>query len=71
MSALSSALDNMVISQTGENGSTEYGWGKNVQELITQFQFQLVRNTSNYTFKSIPPGLLTLPRPTFCRGLAV
>ena len=47
MSALSSALDNMVISQTGENGSTEYGWGKNVQELITQFQFQLVRNTSN------------------------
>lgn len=47
MSALSSALDNMVISQLGENGSTEYGWGKNVQELITQFQFQLVRNTLN------------------------
>ena len=47
MSALSSALDNMQILQKGENDSIEYGWSNNVQDLIIQFQFQLVRNNSN------------------------
>ena len=47
MAALSSALDKMEISQVGENNSIEYGWSKNVHELITQYQFQLVRNKSN------------------------
>ena len=42
MSALTSALDKMEIRQYGENGSIEYGWGIGVQELIIQFQFQLV-----------------------------
>ena len=44
MAALTSALDHM---QLGENGSLEIGWSKNVQELLTQFQFQLVRNTNS------------------------
>ena len=43
MAALTSALDHM---QIGENGSLEIGWSNNVQELLTQFQFQLVRNKS-------------------------
>ena len=44
MSALTSALDQMQSLQLGENNSLEYGWkSNNVQELITQFQFQLVR----------------------------
>ena len=47
MTALTSALDSMNITQLGENNSVEYGWSKNVHELITQFQFQLVRNKSN------------------------
>ena len=33
--------------QLGENGSLEIGWSKNVPELLTQFQFQLVRNTNS------------------------
>ena len=44
MAALTSALDHM---QLGENGSLEFGWSNNVQELLTQFQFQLVRTTAS------------------------
>ena len=44
MAALSSALDSMQDMQLGENGTLEHGWSKNIQELITQFQFQLVRS---------------------------
>lgn len=47
MAALTSALDKMEITQTGENGAIEYGWTKDVHELIVQFQFQLVRNKNN------------------------
>ena len=43
MTALSSALDSMYNMQIGENGTLEYGWSENIQELITQFQYQLVR----------------------------
>ena len=44
MTALSSALDYMQNMQIGENGTLEFEWSKNTQELITQFQFQLVRS---------------------------
>ena len=45
MTALTSALDKMEALELGENNSLEYGWkSNNVQELITQFQFQLVRS---------------------------
>lgn len=38
---------NMTIKQYGENGGIEYGWSNNIQEIILQFYFQLVRtNTS-------------------------
>jgi len=43
MTALSSALDSMYNMQIGENGTLEYGWSEDIQELITQFQYQLVR----------------------------
>ena len=45
MTALSSALDSIHNMQLGENGTLEYGWSNDIQELITQFQFQLVRTT--------------------------
>lgn len=43
MSALISALDNHTPCQTGENGSTEYGWSNSIKERINQLDFQLTR----------------------------
>jgi len=45
MTALLSALDSLHNMQLGENRTLEYAWSTNMQELITQFQFQLVRTT--------------------------
>ncbi|GAI87690.1 unnamed protein product, partial [marine sediment metagenome] len=45
MTALSSALDSMHNMQLGENGTLEFEWSKNTQELITQFQFQRRANS--------------------------
>ena len=47
MSALAAALDNKMINlQLGENRNPEYSWSEDINELITQFNFQLTR-TSN------------------------
>ena len=52
MSALTSALDQMENMQLGENNFLEYGWTSNkVQELITQFEFQLVRTNNQAGLK--------------------
>ena len=61
MSALTSALDQMENMQLGENNSLEYGWTSNkVQELITQFQFQLVRTNNLASLKEQYNKLLNL-----------
>lgn len=47
--------------QLGENNSLEYGWkSNNVQELITQFQFQLVRSKNIEGLKREYENLLKL-----------
>tara|TARA_Y100000389_G_scaffold157418_5_gene158557 strand:- start:1447 stop:3270 length:1824 start_codon:yes stop_codon:yes gene_type:complete len=46
MAALTSALDEFNKIQIGENGTIEYGWSDEVQELIVQFHFQLVRKAN-------------------------
>lgn len=51
MAALSSALDTMQTLQLGENGTVEYGWSNEVHELITQFNFQLVRCSDHEELK--------------------
>jgi len=44
MSALCTALDNeMPKLQLGENMNVEYSWSNDIEELITQFSFQLTR----------------------------
>jgi len=46
MSAIVQAIDQYVNStpiSTGENGHAEYGWSNEIEELIVQFHFQLVR----------------------------
>ena len=45
MSALSSALDRIEQLQIGENMNQEYSWSQNIEELITQFHFQLTRTS--------------------------
>ena len=45
MSALSSALDHIDHLQLGENMNPEYSWSENMEEMITQFHFQLNRTT--------------------------
>lgn len=61
MTALTSALDQMQSPQLGENNSLEYGWkSNNVQELITQFQFQLVRTKNIEGLKREYENLLKL-----------
>jgi len=61
MSALTSALDQIENMQLGENNSLEYGWTSNkVQELITQFQFQLVRTRNLADLKEQYNKLLNL-----------
>jgi hypothetical protein len=61
MTALTSALDQMQSLQLGENNSLEYGWkSTNVQELITQFQFQLVRSKNIEGLKEEYKKLLKL-----------
>jgi hypothetical protein len=61
MTALTSALDQMQSLQLGENNSLEYGWkSNNVQELITQFQFQLVRSKNIEGLKREYENLLKL-----------
>ena len=56
MSALTSALDYL---QIGENGTLEYGWSDEVQELIVQFHFQLVRNANLNELSIIYEKILT------------
>tara|TARA_Y100000591_G_scaffold247071_1_gene218137 strand:- start:4008 stop:5834 length:1827 start_codon:yes stop_codon:yes gene_type:complete len=58
MAALSSALDTMQTLQLGENGTVEYGWSNEVQELITQFNFQLVRCSNHQELKNMYQKLL-------------
>ena len=58
MAALSSALDTMQTLQLGENGTVEYGWSNEVQELITQFNFQLVRCSDHQELKNMYQKLL-------------
>jgi hypothetical protein len=61
MSAQTSALGQMQSLQLGENNSLEYGWkSNNVQELITQFQFQLVRSKNIERLKEQYENLLKL-----------
>ena len=45
MSALSSTLDKIEYLQLGENMNPEYSWSENMEEMITQFHFQLNRTT--------------------------
>lgn len=45
MTALSAALDQIVNLQIGENNTVEYTWSKNIEELLTQFNFQLTRTS--------------------------
>ena len=45
MSALSSALDKIENLQLGENNNPEYTWSQNIEEMITQFHFQLTRTS--------------------------
>ena len=59
MAALSSALDSLNTMQLGENRSLEYGWSTNIQELITQFQFQLVRTENLEPLENKYQELLT------------
>ena len=47
MSALISALDKHTPTQTGENGHSEYTWSNDLQELIVQFHFQVVRTNAD------------------------
>ena len=48
MSALITALDNNILTKTGENGHKEYTWSDDIREKICQLNFQLVRtNESN------------------------
>ena len=47
MSAIISALDNVTLKRHGENAHVEYSWSHNLQELIIQFFFQLVRTKGN------------------------
>jgi hypothetical protein len=61
MTAQTSALDQMQSLQLRENNSLEYGWkSNNVQELITQFQFQLVRSKNIEGLKREYENLLKL-----------
>lgn len=44
MSTLCAALDSKMTNlQMGENMNEEYGWSKNIEELLVQFNFQLTR----------------------------
>ena len=52
MSAIVSALDNATFKRHGENAHVEYGWSHNLQELIIQFFFQLVRTNGGSKEKS-------------------
>jgi hypothetical protein len=45
MSALLSALDTIERLQLGENNNPEYTWSNDVEEMITQFHFQLTRTS--------------------------
>lgn len=61
MTAQTSALNQMQSLQLRENNSLEYGWkSNNVQELITQFQFQLVRSKNIEGLKREYENLLKL-----------
>ena len=43
MSAFSTTIKNMNTMKLGENMNKEYSWSHDIEELIVQFQFQLVR----------------------------
>lgn len=47
MAALINALDTFTPQQLGENGHVEYSWSNDIREKITQFSFQLTRQSSN------------------------
>ena len=57
MSALITALDKQSNVQTGENGHSEIGWSKSIdndsiREKITQFYFQLVRSKEKFDIRN-------------------
>jgi len=62
MSALSAALDNMGSLQLGENMNLEYTWSTNIEELITQFYFQLTRT---YDLKNLEDKYKELLKQVF------
>ena len=52
-SALKAALDEMSNLKFGENMNLEYGLSENIEELISQFYFQLTRTSSSVSFKML------------------
>ena len=59
MAALTSALDEFNKIQIGENGTIEYSWSDEVQELIVQFHFQLIRNANQNELSIIYEKILS------------
>ena len=52
-SGLKAALDEISSLKLGENMNLEYGWSENMEELISQFYFQLTRTSNSDTLKML------------------
>ena len=59
MTEVITALDNLKKIQIGENKNLEYAWKLNFDELIVQYNFQLVRSSNLDSLKSIYKILLS------------